>query len=68
MGVVYDRHGKEENCFQRFGATASMENRGVVRLIILKWQGLRLILTSCRLRTIGSIVLTRHRIFVFHKT
>jgi len=66
MGVVYDRHGREENYFQRFGATASVEDLGVFRMIILKWQGLRLILTCCRLRTIGSIVLKRHRIFVFH--
>jgi len=57
-----------ENYFQRFGATAGMEDLGVVRMIILKWQGLRSILPCCRLQTIGSIVLTRHRSFVFHTT
>jgi len=36
MGVVYDRHGGKDNCFQRFGATAGMEDLGVVRMIILK--------------------------------
>ena len=36
MGVAYDRHGREDNCFQRFGATVGMEDLDLVRMVILK--------------------------------